>query len=139
LTDHQKKIDIAQYLKLVVDTFYPHISLIRLVTDNLNTHTHTHTPTALYETFPPEKAHRFCQRFEWRYTPKHASWLNCAEIEFSALQKQCLRERCFASKDELSQEIKSWEHDRNQQHVQIEWRFSTTEARKKMKRYYPAK
>jgi hypothetical protein len=71
LTDHQEKIDFAQYLELVADTFYPHISLIRLVTDNLNTH--THTPTALYETFPPEKAHRFCQRFEWHYTPKHAS------------------------------------------------------------------
>ena len=100
--------------------------------DNLN----THSPTSFYETFEPEEARRLTNRFEFHYTPKHGSWLNMAEIELGVLVRQCLNRR-IAGKEALKSEVKAWQDDRNAKIVRINWRFSTADARIKLKSLYP--
>ena len=104
-----------------------------LVMDNLN----THKLASLYEAFPPEQARRIAERIEVHHTPKHGSWLNVAEIELSVLARQCL-DRRIASEDELLDEVAAWEEDRNDRAVGIKWRFTTADARIKLRRLYPA-
>ncbi len=132
VTQQRTKKDFALQMKNLVDIHYSQAESIRLVLDNLN----THNPAALYEIFPPEEARRIVQKLEFHYTPKHASWLNQVEIEFSVLSRQCL-ERRIADVQTLSQEIAFWESDRNSQKASVNWRFKTTDARKKMGRLYP--
>ena len=100
--------------------------------DNLN----THTPAALYQAFSPEKARRLAKRLEFHYTPKHGSWLNIAEIELSILSKQCLQVR-IPDLQTLKKQTKAWERDRNQKHRVVNWRFTTDDARIKLKKLYP--
>ncbi len=107
--------------------------VIRVVVDNLN----THTPAALYETFSPAEAHRLLQRLEFHYTPKHGSWLNMVEIEFSVLGGQCLQRR-LSEKDTVQQEIAHWERYRNEAKATVQWRFTTDKARTKLQRLYPS-
>lgn len=111
---------------------YPHAKRIRLVLDQLS----THTPSALYEHLPPEEANLLKRRFEWIYTPKHASWLNMAELEWAVLERQCLRRR-LATSGELKNEVKAWEADRNIRSVKVNWQFNTNKARLKLIRRYP--
>lgn len=111
---------------------YPRAKKIRLVLDQLS----THTPAALYEHLLPEEANFLTRRFEWIYTPKHASWLNMAELEWSVLERQCLRRRLGTSED-LEREVKAWETDRNARSMKVNWQFSTQSARKKLSRRYP--
>lgn len=132
VTRQRTKVDFAKQMKNLVDVYYPQAELIRLVVDNLN----IHNPAALYEVFPPEEARRIYQKLEFHYTPKHASWLNQVEIELSVLSRQCL-ERRIPDLQTLSREIVAWEQQRNQQKASINWRFKTTDARKKMGRLYP--
>jgi hypothetical protein len=117
----------------LVDVGYPEAEVIRVVLDNLN----THSPASLYQAFAPEEARRIAQRLEFHYTPKHASWLNMAEIEFSVLERQCL-DRRLASQDEVAREVGAWEETRNQTGATIHWRFNTTDARTKLHRFYPS-
>ena len=112
---------------------YPNARRIRLVLDQLS----THTPTALYEHLPPEEANRLKRRFEWVYTPKHASWLNMAELEWAVLERQCLRRR-LATSEALNNEVKAWEADRNTRSVTVDWQFNTDKARLKLSRHYPS-
>ncbi len=107
---------------------------ISLVLDQLS----THSPAAVYQHLPAEEARRLTRRFEWIYTPKHASWLNMAELEWSALQRQCLGQR-LASKDAVEREILAWETDRNARSVRVNWQFATPIARETLKRHYPAR
>jgi hypothetical protein len=100
--------------------------------DNLN----THSAASLYETFPPEEARRLARRLEIHYTPKHGSWLNVAEIELSALNSQCL-DRRIPDIDLMRKEVAAWEFDRNNRAATINWRFTTEDARIKLKRIYP--
>lgn len=100
--------------------------------DNLN----THDGASLYETFPPQEAKRILDRLEIHYTPKHGSWLNMAEIEFSHLSRQCL-DRRIPDQETLIQEVKVWEHNSNQCKTPVNWRFKTSDARIKLKRLYP--
>jgi hypothetical protein len=102
------------------------------VQDNLN----THKPASLYEAFPPEKARRLVERFEWHYTPKHGSWLNMAESELAALASQCLDGR-MADRQRLTNEIAAWEADRNKSHTKADWQLTTDDARIKLKHLYP--
>jgi hypothetical protein len=102
--------------------------------DNLN----THGISSLYEAFVPEKAFRLAQRLEIHYTPKHGSWLNIAEIELSALGRQCLGKRRIDNLKVLNRELKSWFADRNAKQKGVDWQFTTAEARTKLKRLYPA-
>ncbi|UQN07806.1 transposase [Deinococcus sp. QL22] len=97
----------------------------------------THSPAALYQPLPAEEARPLTRRFEWVHTPKHASWLNMAELEWSALQRQCLGQR-LASKEAVEREIQAWETDRNARAVRVNWQFSTPAAREKLGRHDPA-
>ena len=127
------KQEWAQFMRQLADEHYPTAEKIVLVMDNLN----THTLAALYEVFPVVEARRLCQRFEVHYTPKHASWLNMAEIELSALDRQCLSQR-LASLDVAQRHIAAWTSRRNQQQVTIDWRFTAADACIKLKHLYPS-
>jgi hypothetical protein len=132
VTDHRTKADFARQMKALVDIHHPDADCIRLVVDNLN----IHHPAALYETFAPEEANRILKKLEFHYTPKHASWLNQVEIEFSVVSRQCL-DRRIPNKSELTAAINSWQQQRNHQQVKVDWRFKTTDARVKLERLYP--
>lgn len=124
--------DWAEEIKILLDEDYPHAKMVILVCDNLN----THTIGALYEAFPPEEAKRLADRLDIRYTPKHGSWLNVAEIELSVLTKQCLSRR-IADIESLRRETAAWAERRNNAQVGVDWHFTTKDARIKLKRLYP--
>jgi hypothetical protein len=133
VTKQRTKVDWAYCMKQLVDEFYPDALCIRLVQDNLN----THNPAALYEVFEPKEAKRLLNRLEFHYTPKHGSWLNIAEIEFSILSRQCLDQR-IPDETALQREVAAWEKERNTSEKKINWRFTTQDARIKLKRLYPS-
>lgn len=133
VTDRRTKIDWAHCIQYVVDVCYPEAEQIVLVQDNLN----THTPASLYEAFAPAEAKRLADRLELHYTPKHGSWLNMAEIELSVLGRQCL-DRRLPDVETLRQEVAAWEQTRNTQGSGVDWRFTTEDARIKLKRLYPS-
>jgi transposase len=132
VTDSRTRLDWAEAMRILSDEIYPEAVKIIVILDNLN----THTPAAFYLAFDPEEARRLVDRFEFHFTPKHGSWLNMAEIELSALSRQCLNRRI---PDELTlhQEVQAWVTDRNSKVVKVDWRFSTADARIKLKRLYP--
>jgi hypothetical protein len=131
--ERRTKADWAWCVKELLETHYPEAQRLVLVLDNLN----THTPAALYEVFPPEEARRLVQRLEIHYTPKHGSWLNMAEIELSVLSRQCLGRR-IPDQATLTSEVAAWETTRNTQGQAVDWRFTTTDARIKLKHLYPS-
>lgn len=133
VTDRRTSQDWAELMRQLVDEHYPEAEVITLVLDNLN----THTPASLYETFEPEEARRIARRLEIHYTPKHGSWLNMAEIELSVLSRQCL-DRRIADKTALSGEVAAWQKERNQAEATVDWRFTTSDARIKLKKLYPS-
>lgn len=132
VTKQRTKIDWAGFMKEIADIHYPSVDKIVVVMDNLN----THKASSFYEAFSPEEAQRLINRFEFHYTPKHGSWLNMAEIELSVLSKQCLNRRIPDLKT-LKQEVSSWEKIRNGKEDKIIWRFTTKEARIKLRKLYP--
>jgi len=132
VTERRTKIDWAHCMKQLLDEFYPDAIRIRVVQDQLN----THNPAALYEAFEPQEARRLLDRLEFHYTPKHGSWLNMAEIEFSVLSRQCLDQR-IPSETALRRECAAWEEDRNANKTKTNWRFTTQDARIKLERLYP--
>ena len=134
VTEQRTKVDFAHQMKWLVDEAYPQAEVIRVVLDNLN----THGAASLYEAFAPEEARRIVKKLEFHPTPKHGSWLNMAEIELSVLQRQCL-DRRIPDEETLKQEIKAWEERRNNMQATIDWRFSITDARDKLKRLYPSR
>ena len=125
--------EFAQLMKALVDAYFPAAAVVRVVLDNLN----THVLGASYETFGPEEARRIAKRLEFHYTPKHGSWLNMAEMEFSVLSRQCL-DRRIASAEELAQEVATWEAERNKAQTKIQWSFRVADARKKLHWIYPS-
>ena len=125
--------DFAEAMRVLVDEWFPEATTIRLVLDNLN----THTGAALYQAFPPAEARRIMERIEWHYTPKHGSWLNQMEIEWSVLTRQCLNRRIGAVED-VAREVAAWQATRNAAQVRIDWRFTTGKARQKLARLYPS-
>jgi uncharacterized small protein (DUF1192 family) len=133
VTDQRTKVDYAYCMRDLVDVYFPAAVLIRVVQDNLN----THVPSALYEAFEPAEAKRILARLEFHYTPKHGSWLNMAEIELSVLSQQCLDQR-IADKVALKQEVAAWQTERNDKGKTVDWRFTTSDARLKLKRLYPS-
>lgn len=130
--DRRTAVDYAHILRDLADIHFPDAAKIMLVQDNLN----THRPASLYEAFPPAEARRLAGRFEWRYTPKHGSWLNIAECELSALARQCL-DRRIPDRSVLEAEIQAWSKPRNAARLGVNWRFSTVDARIKLKHLYP--
>lgn len=134
VTAQRTMIDFAHQMQWLVDEAYPEAEVIRVVMDNLN----THKAASLYEAFEPEEARRIVKKLEFHYTPKHGSWLNMAEIELSVLQRQCLARR-IPDEATLKNEIAAWEAQRNKTQATIDWRFSVTDAREKLKRIYPSR
>jgi transposase len=132
VTDHHTQVDWAHVIKDLVDEHYPEKKKIVLVMDNLN----THKISSLYVAFKPEEARRIAERLEIHYTPKHGSWLDMAEIEIGVMARQCL-DRRIPDQDSLKQEIKAWQDKRNQKGVRVNWRFTTQDARVKLKSLYP--
>lgn len=133
VTDQRTRTDWAKFIRYLLLTVYPEAALLVLVMDNLN----THGIASLYEAFEPEIARALAARLEIHYTPKHGSWLNMAETELSVLSRQCL-DRRIESKDIMKHEVAAWEKDRNQACTKIDWRFTTADARVKLKRLYPS-
>ena len=122
----------AYQVKELLNDDYPEAQKVMLVCDNLN----THNTASLYETFEPAEARRLAKRLDIRYTPKHGSWLNIAEVELSVLTSPCL-DRRIADLETMQQEIKAWEQERNTQQKGVDWRFTTEDARIRLKRLYP--
>ena len=116
----------------LVDVDFPEADKIRVVMDNLS----THTPGSLYEAFPAPQAHHILSRLEFHFTPKHASWLNMAEIEIGVLKSQCL-DRRIDNRPELEREIAAWQAQRNAAGARVKWMFTTEKARAKIARAYP--
>ncbi len=133
VTDRRTKLDFAAQMKALTDEYYPEAEKIRVVMDQLN----THGPASLYEAYAPAEARRILRRLEFHHTPKHASWLNQAEIEFSVLSGQCL-DRRIPDKETLEGEIGAWEAERNEAKATVDWRFTNEDARTKLNRLYPA-
>jgi hypothetical protein len=132
ITDQRRRVEWAHVMKIVADELYPAAEKIILVQDNLN----THVMAAFYLAFEPSEARRLIERFEIHYTPKHGSWLNMAEIELSALVRQCL-DRRIPDKETLIREVKAWEYQRNSEIIKVHWQFTTADARVKLKSLYP--
>ena len=133
VTDRRTKLDFAQQMKALVDEHYPEAEVIRVVLDQLN----THEPASVYEAFAPAEARRILRKLAFHHTPKHASWLNQAEIEFSVLSGQCL-DRRIPDQDTLQAEARAWERGRNEARQTVQWRFTVDQARTKLHRLYPA-
>ncbi len=132
-TGRRTAVDFAEVIRDLVDVHYPRAEKIVLTMDNLN----THRLASLYQAFPPEEARRLAGRLEIHHTPKHGSWLNMAEIELSALASQCL-DRRIADAETLAREVAAWQEARNAAGNTVDWRFTTADARIKLKRLYPS-
>jgi hypothetical protein len=128
--ERRTMVDYADFIRLLADQ-YPEAETILLVQDNLN----THTAGSFYNALPPDDAFQLGRRFEYHYTPKKGSWLNMAEIELSALSKQCL-DRRIADMKRLIDEVSAWEQERNAIRATVRWRFSKDNARVKLQRHY---
>jgi hypothetical protein len=132
VTQDRTALSFAHQLRKLVDEDFPHVERVVLVTDNLN----IHGVWSLYEAFAPGEARRIADKLEWHYTPEHGSWLNMAELELSALGRQCLSRR-IPDAHTLEQECVAWAKERNHAEVTINWQFSTKDARVKLRRLYP--
>jgi hypothetical protein len=132
VTERRTAVDFAEVVRWLVEEVHEEAEVVVLVMDNLN----THKLASLYEAFPPERARRIAERLEIHHTPKHGSWLNIAEIELSVLARQCLGRR-IETREELEREVAVWEEDRNERGIGVKWRFTTAEARIKLRRLYP--
>ena len=133
VTDRRTKVDWARVVRKLVDEDYPDKERILLVMDNLN----THHPASLYEAFEPAEARRIAERLEIHYTPKHGSWLNRAEIEIGVMVRQCL-DRRIPDQSVLRREVAAWQQQRNRDAIRVDWRFTTADARIKLKSLYPS-
>jgi hypothetical protein len=130
--DSRMRADWADEVRQLLEVDYPRAKKIKLVCDNLN----THDIASLYAAFPAEDAHRLRQRLEIHYTPRSGSWLNVAEIELGVLSRQCL-DRRIGSAAELQQELAAWQQQRNEESSTVHWRFTTADARVRLRHLYP--
>lgn len=133
VTKQRTALDYAHLLKTLVDVDYAQADKVIVIADNLN----THSPASLYKAFEPQEAQRILSRLQFCHTPKHGSWLNMAEIELSILSRQCL-DRRIPEMDTLKREVAAWQDNRNHEETWIDWRFTTADARVKLKRLYPS-
>jgi len=132
VTNNHRAVEWAKQIKKLVDEDYPDAEKIVLVMDNLN----THRPSSLYKAFEPSEARRLTERLEIHYTPKHGSWLDMAEVEFSVLSRQCLSRR-IPDQETLRKEVDAWVKERNLAKTKMNWRFTAQDARIKLKKLYP--
>jgi len=130
--DNRTRVDWAEEIRRLLDEDYPLAKKVKLICDNLN----THSIASLYEAFPAAEAHRLRERLEIHYTPRSGSWLNVAEIELGVLTRQCLNRR-IADATEMARELAAWERQRNIEASVVQWRFTTADARIRLKHLYP--
>jgi transposase len=133
VTERRTRTDWAHAIRDLIDVHYPDAERIVLVMDNLN----IHSPASLYQAFSPAEARRLTEKLEIHYTPKHGSWLNMAEIELSIISRQCL-DRRLPDHETLTREVAAWEQERNEAGTGVNWRFTTADARIKLKHLYPS-
>lgn len=133
VTQRRTRQDFAHQMQWAVDARYPEVDCIHVVLDNLN----THSKAALYETFPPEEARRILNKLCFHFTPKHASWLNMAEIEFSVFSRTCLRQR-IPDEHSLKRHLHALENERNTRQATVNWQFTCADARIRLKHLYPS-
>jgi len=134
VTERRRGREFAEAVRRLVEEDYPEAERIRLVCDNPS----THSAAAFYGTLPPEEARRLARKVEFCYTPVHGSWLNMVEVELSVLVRQCLGKRRLADVETLRQEARAWATERNQLGASVDWRFTTTDARVKLRKLYPS-
>lgn len=132
VTENRKATDFAEFIRELVDVHYTHVEKLVLVMDNLN----IHRMASLYKTFEPSEARRIADKLEIHHTPVHASWLNMAEIEFGVLSRQCLSEQ-VSTLQVMRRNVSAWQCRRNAESSTVNWRFTTADARIKLKRLYP--
>lgn len=132
VTERRCAVDFAEVIREIVDEDFPHAQKIVLVMDNLN----THSASSLYARYPAAEARRIYERLEIHHTPRHGSWLNMAEIELSVLARQCLKRR-IATDERMKEEVSQWCLARNTTHARANWRFTTEDARIKLRKLYP--
>ena len=125
------KLDYAEFMQQIIETHYTDVEYVDLIQDNLNTHTYG----SFYEHLPLAQARLLSRKLVFHYTPKHGSWLNVAEIEFSALARQCLNRR-IGSLEELARQVKLWNDERNERAVKVHWSFTVATAENKLRRWY---
>ena len=133
VTERRRGREFAEEVRRLLGEDYPQAERVRLVLDNLS----THTAAAFYEAFPPEQARELARRVEFVHTPVHGSWLNMVEVEISVLVRQCLKRR-LADIETLKKEVSAWAEERNRLGASVEWRFTTEDARAKLRKLYPA-
>ncbi len=133
VTDSRTKPDYAYFVKELLEKHYSQAKSIRLVADNLN----THFTSSFYETFSKPQADKLLKRIEFYYTPKHASWLNMAELEINVMDRQCTGGR-VESKEEMKMKVDAWVRKRNKDKKKIKWTFTRQEADKKLRKHYVA-
>jgi len=133
VTAQRTRIDWAEAMREVIDVHFPDAERVVVVMDNLN----THGPASFYQAFEPAEARRLAAKLEIHYTPKHGSWLNMAEIELAVFDRQCL-DRRMPHQALVAQEATAWETERNAAEMTVDWRFTTADARIKLKRLYPS-
>jgi hypothetical protein len=132
LRDSNNRLEWAKMIADMVENQYAAASKITLVQDNLK----AHKPSALYELFEPQRAKAILDKIEFVFTPKHGSWLNMAEIEFSVLKRQVTQYR-IADKQILAHKIELWQNELNQKQLKVKWQFQTKDARIKLRKLYP--
>jgi hypothetical protein len=133
VTERRTRRDYAGCVRDLVDVYYPRVTKIRLVQDNLN----THDGASLYEAFHPAEARRILDKIEFHYTPKHGSWVNMAETEIGIMNSQCL-DRRLDSATLIAEEVAAWESKRNARRTRIHWTFTLAAARQKLRKLYPS-
>ncbi len=133
VTDTRKRRDAARFMQELLDGSYAQAERVVLVMDQLN----THSGASVYEAFAPREARRLAERVEIHYTPKHGSWLNMAEIELSALGRQCL-DRRIPEKKMMEKQVHAWTRSRNRARTRVRWRFTTKDARIRLRKLYPS-
>jgi hypothetical protein len=131
VTKRRTRVDFAEFMKILINEKYSNAEFIRLITDNLN----IHNEKSFYEAFSEEEAKRILEKIEFHYTPKHASWLNAAEIEINVMDIECT-DRRISDIELLTHEVGSWEKKRNGFKKRIEWKFSKKNADEKMSKYF---
>jgi hypothetical protein len=131
VTERRTMKDFASFVRMLIDEDYSEVEVVRLVTDNLN----THKEKAFYETFSKDEAERILSKIEFHYTPKHASWLNAAEIEINVMDIECTGGR-IGNKETLAKEVAAWTKRRNDQKKKINWKFTREKADRKLSKYY---
>ena len=132
--ERRRGLEFAEEVRRLVEEVYPEAERLRLVVDNLS----THSPGAFYEAFPPEFARLLSRKVEFVYTPTHGSWLNMVEVELSVLVRQCLGKRRIPDVETLKREAEAWAEERNRLGTSVDWRFTTSDARTKLRKLYPS-